>query len=84
MEQRHMPAEKGVVVDNLRAWRLYATMSQDDLAQKANVARTTIVRGEGGGTLSYGNVRKLADALGITVEQLRFKMPPTPTKRAGE
>lgn len=73
-----MPAERGVTVADLKGWRLRATLTQGQLAGKAGVARATIVRGEGGGTLSIPNVQALAAALGITVEQLRFESPREP------
>jgi transcriptional regulator with XRE-family HTH domain len=70
-----MPAERGIPVPYLRAWRLRATLKQEELADRADVSRPTIQRGERGETLSIDNIRKLAKALGITVEQLRFEEP---------
>jgi transcriptional regulator with XRE-family HTH domain len=74
--------EKGLRVRDLKAWRLRATLSQEDLAEKADVSRATIVRGEAGGTLSFGNIRKLAAALGITVDELRFGEPEEPRPKS--
>lgn len=71
-----MPAERGVTVADLRGWRLYATMTQKQLAERAGIARATVVRGETGGTLSIPNVQSLAEALGISVEQLRYEQAP--------
>lgn len=70
-----MPAERGVAVPYLRAWRLRATLKQEELAERAGVSRPTVQRGERVETLSIDNIRKLAAALGITVEQLRFENP---------
>lgn len=70
-----MSAVRGVLVPYLRAWRARATLKQDELATKSGVSRPTIQRGERGETLSVDNVRKLASALGITVEELRFTNP---------
>jgi transcriptional regulator with XRE-family HTH domain len=70
-----MPAERGVLVPYLRAWRLRATLKQEELAERSGVSRPTVQRGERGETISIDNTRKLAAALGITVEQLRFTNP---------
>jgi len=65
-----MPAERGVAMPHLKAWRRRALLKQEELAEQAGVARATVVRGERGGTLSLDNIRKIAAALGITPEQL--------------
>lgn len=70
-----MSAPRGIVAPHLKAWRRKKLLKQWELAEKAGVARATIVRGERGGTLSLDNLRKLADALGITPEQLRDTSP---------
>lgn len=70
-----MPVVRGVLVPYLKAWRVRATLKQDELATRAGVSRPTIQRGERGETLSVDNVRKLAAALRITVEELRFTNP---------
>ena len=70
-----MTAERGIPVPYLREWRLRATLKQEELAEKAGISRPTVQRGERGDTLSIDNIRKLATALGITVEQLRFERP---------
>ena len=71
-----MAAQRGVTVADLKGWRLRATLTQAQLAERADVARPTIQRGERGETLSIPNVQALAAALGITVEQLRFERAP--------
>ena len=70
-----MPAARGIPVPYLREWRLRATLKQEELAERSGVSRPTIQRGERGDTLSIDNIRKLATALGITVERLRFERP---------
>jgi len=70
-----MSAPRGVIAPHLKAWRRRALLKQRELAEKADVARATIVRGERGGTLSLDNLRKLATALGITPEQLLGNPP---------
>jgi len=73
-----MPAERGVPVPYLKARRLHTLLKQEELAEKAHIARATVVRGEAGGTRSIDNVRKLAAALGITPERLRSHPPDAP------
>ena len=70
-----MLATRGLTTPYLRAWRLHAALKQNELADKAHVARATVQRGERGEPLSIDNVRALAQALGVTVEQLRFQAP---------
>ena len=70
-----MPADRGVPLPYLREWRLWVLLKQEELAEKAGVSRPTIQRGERGETLSIDNIRKLAAALNITVEQMRFERP---------
>lgn len=70
-----MPAPRGVTVPYLQAWRRRRTLKQGELATKAGVARATVQRGERGETLSIDNVRKLAAALSLSVEQVRFEEP---------
>lgn len=70
-----MPAERGVPVPYLRAWRLRKLLKQEELAMRADVSRPTIQRGERGETLSIDNVKKIAQALEISDEELRFTNP---------
>jgi transcriptional regulator with XRE-family HTH domain len=57
--------------DLIRATRLRARMSQDDLAEESGVARTTIVRWEKGPTLvDPVAVRKVAAVLGIDMRDV--------------
>lgn len=77
-----MPGERGLTVKNLRAWRLRATLTQGELAERAGLARATVSRAESGGTISIPHVRQVAAALGITPEQLRFTDPDEETAEA--
>jgi DNA-binding XRE family transcriptional regulator len=49
----------------LRALRLAAALSQDDLALKAGVSRATIVRGERGDHIRLSSVRQVARVLRV-------------------
>ena len=69
-----MPAPRGITLKHLPAWRIRAMLKQEELADKAGIARATVQRAERGSTVSLDNVRALARALGITPEQL--SMPP--------
>jgi transcriptional regulator with XRE-family HTH domain len=56
---------------NLRALRLRAALSQQDLAEASGVAHTTIVRLEAGQPNAYpSTVRKLAAALKVKPREL--------------
>jgi transcriptional regulator with XRE-family HTH domain len=61
----------------LKAWRLYRFMSQSELKDKTGIAISTISYLENG--REQANTRtigKLAEALGITREQLVRERPP--------
>ena len=60
---------------SLRTWRLERHWTQRELAQHASVAESTVAHGEQGYALSLLTVKKLADALGVTVRQLRETPP---------
>ncbi len=61
---------RGIAVPRLHAWRSRRLLTTYELADKADVARATVVCGERGGALSIDNIRKIAAALGISPEQL--------------
>ena len=65
----------GVEVPHLRLWRVRKLVKQSDLAKAAGVSRFTVQRAERGERISFDNVRKLAAALGITLDQLRYQAP---------
>jgi transcriptional regulator with XRE-family HTH domain len=54
----------------LREWRQRRLLTQEELAEKAGVGVTTIVRIEAGQGARISTLRKLAQALDITAEQL--------------
>jgi transcriptional regulator with XRE-family HTH domain len=53
------------LVPQLRRIRLEQALSQDDLAVRAEVARTTVMRAEAGQGIRPSTVRKLAVALHV-------------------
>ena len=54
----------------LREWRQRRLLTQEELAEKAGVGVTTIVRIEAGQSARISTLRKLAAALDVTPEQL--------------
>lgn len=54
----------------LREWRQRRLLSQEELAKKAGVGVTTVVRIEGGQGARLSTLRKLAHALDVTADQL--------------
>ena len=60
----------------LRAWREYRALSQQELADRAGVARRTIVNAETDRRRQRpATVRALASALGVAPEDLRQDPP---------
>lgn len=61
----------------LRAWRTHLGLKQGDLEQKAGLSHNSVSRIETG-TVSprLETLERLAEALGISVEQMQFKSPP--------
>jgi transcriptional regulator with XRE-family HTH domain len=70
-----MAATNMVSLPQLRAWRLYRGLMQEELAEKAGVTPATISRIENGAPARLGTVAKLAAALGITREHLLRAQP---------
>ena len=70
-----MAAIKGVTVPFLRAWREWKALEQSELGKRARITSTTISRLENGASARLGTIAKLADALGITREQLLHSQP---------
>ena|SRR5260221_3177614 len=61
----------------LREWRHYRTMTQKDLAATVGTSHTAISFYETGShNPSFRVIHGLAEALGVSVEQLRYERPP--------
>ena len=67
--------QRGYNIPHMQAWRRYRVLTQRDLAAQAGVARSTVTRAEEGGSISATNVRKLAQALEVTVHELLHEQP---------
>lgn len=69
----------GLPLPELKEARLRATMTQEELAAKAGIARTTLARLETGAKAAPATTRKLALALGLAPTDLMA--PPRPRDR---
>ena len=67
MDERH---HRDIPLPYLRQWRERHFLTQSELGEKADVAYATISRIENGGGAKLQTIGKLANALGITREQL--------------
>jgi len=67
-----MSKNKSSIGENIRKYRLKKEMSQDRLSKLADVAFHTIVKIESGDTPNptIETVRKIADALGVSIDDL--------------
>lgn len=66
----------GVLVPSLRYFRVKVrAYSQDELAERAQLDRGTISKGERDKPLRYASVRQLAAALEVRVEELQAPPP---------
>lgn len=73
MQQLHLAR---MAVPFLHAWRLRRGFSQQELATRAGMSKTTIVNLEGGkGRANFVSIRKLAAALDISREELLYLDP---------
>ena len=61
---------RGVQVPSLAPLRKQAALSQEELAERAGIARITISRLEHGANARYDTIDKLAEALGTTRSRL--------------
>ena len=66
---------RSVSIPYLRAYRLAKQWTLDDLHHRSDVAVATLSRVENGGTAYPATARRLARALGISVEQLLNEPP---------
>ena len=64
-KQQTRPGEAIHALRTARGW------SQDELANRSGVAQPQISRCEQGLNLSFGNLCRIADALGVAVDKLR-------------
>lgn len=67
-----------MIATELRRLRHEAALSQRDLAERAGVTQTTIVKAEAGGELRPSTLRKLAAALEVKPVELVRGSSPTP------
>ena len=65
-----------IVLPHLRTWRLRAALSQEDLAELAGVARSTVINAERGQSILPSTLRALAKALRLKPHEL-LGPPPT-------
>ncbi len=62
---------RGLPLPHLKAWRVKKFLGQSELADKAGLARATVTRAERGDeVVSFANIRKLAEVLGISPDDL--------------
>ena len=55
------------LADRIKGIRLLHNMSQIDMARKVGVSRTTIYNIERGGNTDISTIRKIEEALGVTL-----------------
>jgi len=67
-----MSKEKSTIGENIKKYRKKLEISQDSLSKKANLAFHTIAKIEVGATPNptIGTVKKIADALGVSLDDL--------------
>jgi transcriptional regulator with XRE-family HTH domain len=67
---------RGLPLPHLRAWRMRKLMAQNELAERAGLAKSTLARAERGNeVVNFANIRKLAEALGISTDDLLHRDP---------
>lgn len=64
-----------VATPSLRYWRMQLAVPQQELAERAKIGRSTIIRLEAGGTARLSTIRHLADALEVSPAQLMAEPP---------
>jgi len=67
-----MTKEKTIIADNIKKYRNKIGISQDVLSKRANLAFHTIAKIEAGSTPNptIDTVKKIADALGVSLDNL--------------
>lgn len=67
---------RGRPLPHLKAWRLRRFVGQAELGRLSGVSKSTIARAErGDAVISFANIRKLAEALDITPDELLNREP---------
>ena len=67
---------RGKPLPYLKAWRLEKLLGQAELARKVGVTKGTMARAERGDeVVSFANIRKIAEVLGISTDDLLNKNP---------
>lgn len=71
-----MPQVRGRPLPHLKAWRMRRYMTQLELAERSGLAKATVTRAEtGDNAVSFPNIKKLADALGVSPDELVYIDP---------
>jgi DNA-binding Xre family transcriptional regulator len=61
---------------HLKAWRMHKLMAQIELAERSGLAKSTLARAERGDeVVSFANIRTLAEALGVSADDLLNRAP---------
>lgn len=71
----HYRPSRGVRVPSLKYYRTQLALSQEDLAHKAGVGRSTVGRGESGDEIRPSSLRRLARALRVSTAALQQQPP---------
>jgi transcriptional regulator with XRE-family HTH domain len=67
---------RGRALPYLKAWRMQKLLGQAELARKTRLSKGTLARAERGDEIvSFANIRKLAEALGISTDELLHSNP---------
>lgn len=64
-----------IYLAHLRAWRADKGLTQNELAERAGVARGTIIRAENGGGVNALSAARIAKALDVSVSRLQSETP---------
>ena len=76
LRAEHVPRPKALyATPQLERLRLARMLTQSELAMKAQVARTAIIRLEAGGVARRSTIRKLAKFLEVEPEDLLAELP---------
>lgn len=67
---------RGLPLPHLKAWRQKKLLAQNELAARSGLAKSTLARAERGDeVVNFANIRKLAEALGISTDELLHRDP---------